>query len=52
MALGAAAQAAWALSGADEPPRWPAAGTTTLQAEPTPQVLQRYRELRDLTRDW
>lgn len=52
VALGAAAQAAWALSGADEPPRWPAAGTTTLQAEPTPQVLQRYRELRDLTRDW
>ncbi|GAA1392320.1 xylulokinase [Luteococcus peritonei] len=52
VALGAAAQAAWALSGATEPPRWPAAGTVTLQAEPTPQVLERYRELRDLTAQW
>src|SRR6266568_243751 len=35
VALGAARQAAWALSGAAEPPSWPLAGTAEYTAEPT-----------------
>jgi len=46
VALGAARQAAWALSGDREPPAWRPAGTRIHEADPTPEVLDRYRELR------
>jgi xylulokinase len=52
VALGAARQAAWALSGAEAPPAWPAPPTDLLEADPTPDVRARYTELRDRTSDW
>jgi xylulokinase len=53
VALGAARQAAWALSGAESPPRWPLAGTSAeYTAEPDPLVRERYAALRDATADW
>lgn len=52
VALGAARQAAWALSGAQQPPAWEISGSRTVGAEPTPQVLEAYRELKDRTASW
>jgi xylulokinase len=57
VALGAARQAAWALSaaagsGAAEPPAWPLAGTAEYTAEPAPQVREQYASLRDATAGW
>ena len=53
VALGAARQAAWALSGAAEPPDWPLGGSSTeYTAAPAPQVRQQYAKLRDATADW
>ncbi|GEO96515.1 xylulokinase [Kocuria turfanensis] len=52
VALGAARQAAWALSGADEPPAWALPGVQEFAADPTPQVLEAYRLLRDRTGAW
>ena len=52
VALGAARQAAWALSGEDEPPAWALAGARQYEAEPTPGVLEAYRTLRDRTAGW
>jgi xylulokinase len=58
VALGAARQAAWALSaesgsGAAEPPAWPLAGATLeFTAEPTPEVRAQYAALRDATAAW
>src|SRR5215470_13345820 len=58
VALGAARQAAWALSaaagpGAAEPPVWPLAGTAAeYTAEPAPQVREQYASLRDATAGW
>jgi xylulokinase len=53
VALGAARQAAWALSGADAPPAWPLAGTSAeYTAEPSPQVREKYAVLRDATLGW
>ncbi|MGX5359931.1 xylulokinase [Kocuria sp. KH4] len=52
VALGAARQAAWALSGAEEPPAWALPGMQELTADPTPQVLEAYRTLRDRTGTW
>jgi xylulokinase len=52
VALGAARQAAWALSGASEPPTWPLAGTAEYTAEPTPRVREQYASLRDATAGW
>jgi xylulokinase len=49
VADGAARQAAWALSGGDEPPTWELAGTETYAADPDPAVRARYAEVRDLT---
>jgi xylulokinase len=49
VADGAANQAAWALAGGPQPPRWELAGTETHEAEPTPEVRERYRDRRDLT---
>jgi xylulokinase len=53
VALGAARQAAWALSGQDLPPDWPPSGPgTEYAAEPAPQVRERYAALRDATAEW
>ena len=52
VALGAARQAAWALSGAEEAPAWRISGSRTVGAEPTPEVLGAYRELKDRTESW
>lgn len=52
VALGAARQAAWALAGTTAPPQWPAAGTTVLEAPPTPRVREAYADLRDRTDSW
>ncbi|WP_394214846.1 xylulokinase [Brachybacterium vulturis] len=52
VALGAARQAAWALSGAEEPPTWSISGSRTIGAEPTPEVLAAYRELKERTESW
>jgi len=58
VALGAARQAAWALSaaagpGADGPPSWALAGASAeYTAEPAPEVRERYGRLRDDTLGW
>ena len=53
VALGAARQAAWALSGAADPPAWPLAGTSAeYTAEPVPLVRERYATLLDATVGW
>jgi xylulokinase len=49
VADGAARQAAWVLEGSAEPPRWELPGTQEFQADPTPEVRQRYAAARDLT---
>jgi xylulokinase len=52
VALGAARQAAWALSGSAEPPAWTPPPAETYTAEPTPLVREAYAQLRDRTSDW
>jgi xylulokinase len=53
VALGAARQAAWALSGTAEPPDWPPAGPAAqYTADPVPPVRERYAALRDATAGW
>jgi xylulokinase len=52
VALGAARQAAWALSGAEVPPVWPGAASTVFEDTPQPHVYERYAELRDRTEGW
>jgi xylulokinase len=53
VALGAARQAAWALSGLAEPPDWPLPGLSAVYtAEPEPSVRERYAALRDATVGW
>jgi xylulokinase len=53
VALGAARQAAWALSGAAKPPDWPLPGSTAeYTADPDPVVRRRYAALRDATAGW
>jgi xylulokinase len=49
VADGAARQAAWVLSGEDEPPRWVSARTQTFEADAVPAVRARYAEVRELT---
>jgi xylulokinase len=49
VADGAARQAAWALSGADAPPLWSELASTSVEAEPTPWVRDRYASVRELT---
>ncbi|MEO5853069.1 MAG: xylulokinase [Nocardioides sp.] len=46
VALGAARQAAWALTGGKTPPAWPAPGTAAYAAEPVPAVRERYAAAR------
>jgi xylulokinase len=52
VALGAARQAAWALSGTASPPDWPARPATKNEADPLPGVREQYAALRDDTAAW
>ena len=52
VALGAARQAAWALSGADTPPQWDTAGTTTYTGDHDADTVARYKKIRDLTEEF
>ena len=52
VALGAARQAAWALSGLSEPPTWPARPSATFEGTVTPEVRERYGALRDDAAAW
>jgi xylulokinase len=52
VALGAARQAAWALSGAAQPPSWPAPPAETFTARAQPDVRARYAALRDDAKAW
>ncbi|GAB3218694.1 xylulokinase [Mycolicibacterium hippocampi] len=49
VALGAARQAAWVLSGEQSPPPWTVGVTTTYDATTTPRVLEQYHAARELT---
>ena len=52
VALGAARQAAWALSGTAEPPTWTGGDSQTFAATTTPQTRAQYAALRDATSEW
>jgi xylulokinase len=52
VALGAARQAAWALSGAAAPPSWPARPSVTYEASAAPGVREQYGALRDDAAAW
>ena len=52
VALGAARQAAWALSGSSTLPAWTPPPSETYDAEATPAVREAYAELRDRTATW
>jgi xylulokinase len=52
VALGAARQAAWALSGAAAPPSWPARPSVTYEASADPGVRERYGALRHDAAAW
>lgn len=52
VALGAARQAAWALTGTQEPPQWTVAGTSPASAPFNGQTVRSYAHLRTATRDW
>jgi xylulokinase len=49
VARGAARQAAWVLAGGDEPPVWELAGAVETRVEATPQVRERYAQVREMT---
>jgi xylulokinase len=52
VALGAARQAAWALSGTGEPPSWPDRPSVTHEAPAIPWVREQYGALRDDAAAW
>jgi xylulokinase len=52
VANGAARQAAWALLGADAAPIWDLGKIEKVSAAATPDVVVRYRTLRDQTQGW
>jgi xylulokinase len=52
VADGAAKQAAWALLGGNTPPVWDLGKATHIEAAATPEVLEKYRTLRDATINW
>ena len=52
VADGAAKQAAWALLGGNTPPIWDLGKATHIEAAATPEVLEKYRTLRDATINW
>ena len=49
VARGAARQAAWVLAGGDEPPAWSIPDAANVEETPTPQVRERYAQVRELT---
>jgi xylulokinase len=49
VAVGAARQAAWVLSGAAAPPEWDLGAVARYDADPIPAVRARYAEVRELT---
>ncbi len=49
VALGAARQAAWVVSGEESPPSWSIGASACYEADPTPQVLERYQAAQQLT---
>jgi xylulokinase len=52
VAIGAAKLAAWALLGTERPPEWNLGGVTRIKEVATPEVLIKYRKLRDQTQGW
>jgi xylulokinase len=52
VANGAARQAAWALLGGESAPVWDLGKIEKVSASPTPDVVSRYRTLRDRTQNW
>jgi len=52
VANGAARQAAWALLGGQSAPQWDLGEVKRVRARHTPEVVDRYRELRDSTTNW
>jgi xylulokinase len=52
VADGAARQAAWALSSSATPPLWNLGAVTSTNDVHTPDVVARYRGLRDKTQGW
>ena len=52
VANGAARQAAWALLGGDSAPTWDLGKIEKVSSAATPDVVQRYRTLRDATQSW
>jgi len=52
VADGAARQAAWALLGGADAPLWDLGVAQEIEAVATPEVLERYRVLRDATVNW
>jgi len=52
VANGAARQAAWALLGGDTAPVWDLGKIDRVSADATPEVILRYRTLRDRTQNW
>ena len=52
VANGAARQAAWALLGSESAPIWDLGTIEKINAKPTPEVVNNYRELRDRTESW
>ena len=52
VALGAARQAAWALSGETDPPMWRMGNVETYEAKDEPTVLERYLTLKERTAQW
>ncbi|MDR2974692.1 MAG: xylulose kinase, partial [Propionibacteriaceae bacterium] len=49
VAIGAARQAAWVLSGQDRPPVWPIAESQVFTGQPQPEVRSQYAAVRELT---
>jgi xylulokinase len=49
VAVGAARQAAWVLSGQDTPPPWSVGEPARYDADATPQIFERYRAASALT---
>jgi xylulokinase len=52
VADGAAKQAAWALLGGDTAPVWDLGKAVQIESASTPEVLEKYRTLRDATVNW
>jgi xylulokinase len=52
VANGAARQAAWALLGGESAPEWDLGEVASVTAPHTPQIIERYRKLRDRTTNW